>query len=222
MKKVRLTESDLHRIVKKVIEEQSLTDDMASLVHSKIKDAFAGVKKPKVLFVGDSQTADDESYAYQLLRSGKLHKDSQNKAVWGKKTDEIMKQLNSALNSGIKFDIINIMGGGNNAGDKDEGSQAKSDLQSMYNIAKKHGAIVVAISNPNKNWTKKDIKVKKTNNKIADFVNKKPSNTDIIINANEFKVNAYKKDRVHLNAIANTALKNHWVKKVLPVFYGQT
>lgn len=173
------------------------------------------IKKPTVLFVGDSQTANSWSYAHQLLKSGLIHKDSQNNAVGGSKTSNIMGQLSSALDSGIKFDIINIMGGGNHAGDKDDGTMAKSDLQSMYNTAKEHDAIVVAISNPNKNWTNKDITVKKTNNKIADFVNNKPPNTDIVINANNFKEGGYRPDRVHLNRAANTKLKNIWVNKVL-------
>ncbi|MHA2220101.1 MAG: SGNH/GDSL hydrolase family protein [Candidatus Hodarchaeales archaeon] len=233
-KVINLTESDLKKIVKKVLKEQyelyNLPEDLPPdrtgtggdfnpLKHLKKPNFQKGATdKKKVLFVGDSQSANGWSYANQLLKSGLIHKDSLNKAVGGKKTSDILIQLTEALKKGVKYDIINIMGGGNNAGDKDDGSKAKSDLQSMYGIAKNHGAIVVAISNPNKNWTNKELSVKKTNNKIAQFVNDNPPNTDIVIDANNpkiFKVSAYNKDRVHLNKVANTVLKNTWVNKVL-------
>ena len=233
-KVINLTESDLKKIVKKVLKEQyelyNLPEDLPSdrtgtggdfnpLKHLKKPNFQKGATdKKKVLFVGDSQSANGWSYANQLLKSGLIHKDSLNKAVGGKKTSDILNQLTEALKKGVKYDIINIMGGGNNAGDTDDGSKAKSDLQSMYGIAKNHGAIVVAISNPNKNWTNKEWSVKKTNNNIAQFVNNNPPNTDIVIDANNpkiFKVSAYNKDRVHLNKVANTVLKNTWVNKVL-------
>ena len=233
-KVINLTESDLKKIVKKVLKEQyelyNLPKDLPSdrtgtggdfnpLKHLKKPNFQKGATdKKKVLFVGDSQSANGWSYANQLLKSGLIHKDSLNKAVGGKKTSDILNQLTEALKKGVKYDIINIMGGGNNAGDTDGGSKAKSDLQSMYGIAKNHGAIVVAISNPNKNWTNKEWSVKKTNNKIAQFVNDNPPNTDIVIDANNpkiFKVSAYNKDRVHLNKVANTVLKRVWVNKVL-------
>lgn len=230
-KVIKLTESDLKKIVKRVLKEQlelsqdppsdrtGLGGDFNPLKHVKIPNFQKDRDdKKKVLFVGDSQSANGWSYANQLLKSGLIHKDSLNKAVGGKKTSDILNQLTGSLKKGVKYDIINIMGGGNNAGDTDDGSKAKSDLQSMYDVAKNHGAIVVAISNPNKNWTNKEWSVKKTNNKIAQFVNDNPPNTDIVIDANNpkiFKVSAYNKDRVHLNKVANTVLKNTWVNKVL-------
>ena len=233
-KVINLTESDLKKIVKKVLKEQyelyNLPKDLPSdrtgtggdfnpLKHLKKPNFQKGATdKKKVLFVGDSQSANGWSYANQLLKSGLIHKDSLNKAVGGKKTSDILNQLTEALKKGVKYDIINIMGGGNNAGDTDGGSKAKSDLQSMYGIAKNHGATVVAISNPNKNWTSKELSVKETNNNIAQFVNNNPPNTDIVIDANNpkiFKVSAYNKDRVHLNKVANTVLKRVWVNKVL-------
>jgi hypothetical protein len=230
-KVINLTESDLKKIVKKVLKEQyelyNLPKDLPSdrLGNGGSFQPLKHLKKPKgvtdkkkVLFVGDSQSANEWSYANQLLKSGLIHKDSLNKAVGGSTTSDILNQLNGALKKGVKYDIINIMGGGNNAGDQDDGSKAKSDLQSMYGIAKNHGAIVVAISNPNKNWTNKEWSVKKTNNKIAQFVNDNPPNTDIVIDANNpdiFKVKEYEKDRVHLNNFTNTLLKRVWINKVL-------
>ena len=233
-KVINLTESDLKKIVKKVLKEQyelyNLPEDLPSdrtgtggdfnpLKHLKKPNFQKGATdKKKVLFVGDSQTDASYSYANQLLKSGLIHKDSLNIAQWGENTAAILGRLEKALKKGVKYDIINIMGGGNNAGDTDDGSKAKSDLQSMYGIAKNHGAIVVAISNPNKNWTNKEWSVKKTNNKIAQFVNDNPPNTDIVIDANNpkiFKVSSYIRDRVHLNQAANTKLKNIWVNKVL-------
>ena len=217
-KVINLTESDLKKIVKKVLKEQyelyNLPEDLPSdrtgtggdfnpLKHLKKPNFQKGATdKKKVLFVGDSQSANGWSYANQLLKSGLIHKDSLNKAVGGKKTSDILNQLTEALKKGVKYDI-------------------KSYLQSMYGIAKNYGATVVAISNPNKKFAKKPKKTeeeKETNNNIAQFVNNNPPNTDIVIDANNpkiFIVSAYNKDRVHLNKVANTVLKRVWVNKVL-------
>ena len=224
-----LIESDSQRIVKNILKEQgSLPRETPSDRTGRggdfqplkyIEDVkFRDDKPKKVLFVGDSQTANSWSYANQLIKSGLLDPKSVNKAIGGKGTGEFMKQLDGAINSlgtDEKFDIINIMGGGNNSGYQGGGEEAKKNLQLLYNKAKKYGATVVAISNPNKDWTNKDITVKKRNNSISKFVNNNPPNTDIVINASKFKVNAYEKDRIHLNSRANSILKTYWVNNVL-------
>ena len=106
------------------------------------------VNKPKVLFVGDSQTKFSNSYANQLKSSNLIDNSSKVVAQNGASTDIIKTFLNNALSSG-KYDIVSIMGGGND-GWRTSASKPISNLQSMYNLAKKSGALVIGISNPTK------------------------------------------------------------------------
>ena len=227
-KVINLTESDLKRIVKKVLKEQlelprgsyPLPSDRTgpSGDFQPLKHLKGSTNKKKVLFVGDSQTNQDHSYANQLIDSGLLHKDSINASVWGEPTSKIINQLETSLKTHDKFNIISIMGGGNDGRRKSGDTTAQDNLKKMYNMAKSRGggATVVAISNPTKIFVNNYKKVYPANDEIANWVNNQPI-SDITIDGNKISQDKdmFNSDKIHLNSLANTKIKNEFIKKVL-------
>lgn len=121
--------------------------------------------KPKgpvksILFIGDSNTAADFSYADQLhtskpnLRIKKL-------ALNGAKTDWMLSQLKNELAS-TTYDAVAILGGSNDIYATGSITATKINLDAMYRLAKSKGAVVLAITPPNK-----DFYVNKTEQKQA-------------------------------------------------------
>lgn len=109
-------------------------------------------KKPvaSILFIGDSNTAADFSYADQLrvlrpsLRIKKI-------ALNGAKTDWMYSQVQNELATNT-YDVVSILGGSNDIYATDSISAAKPNLDAMYNLIKSKGSRVLAITPPNKNF----------------------------------------------------------------------
>ena len=170
---------------------------------------------PNVLFVGDSQTVymGNIGYADLVLRNENFtgKKRAKNgaplEAIAGFLEQEIAKD---------KYDIISIMGGGNSA---HKTKPPYHLYDQMYDMAKDHGAIVVAITNPTKkNLAQEKRKKYPSNEKLADYV-RKNSKPDIIIDANKlfvapkhFPDNGIKNP--HINRAAQKSLYEVWIKKV--------
>lgn len=163
----------------------------------------------RFLFVGDSQTYyPGVSFADLILKDNPGLKSAQNGAPLSKIKEFLQTELEK--NS---YSVITIMGGGNNSHSPNPPYNLYDE---MYDLAKKTGATVVAITNPTKS-NLPDTKRSKypSNEKLAKYVrnNKKP---DIIIDANSLfsDVTNFNADKVHLNKNAHIKLKNQWVKKV--------
>jgi len=132
-----------------------------------------------VLFIGDSNTAADFSYADQLKqRYPKLtiKKIAEN----GAKTDWMFNQLNTELQNN-KYDVVSILGGSNDIYGAGRNDIAKRSLDAMYNLAHARGSKVLAVTPPNKNFY-----VNKTDQKqalLADLVGwiKNNKNTDYVV-----------------------------------------
>ena len=183
---------------------------------SKNPDNNRSSEKIKVLFVGDSQTAASYSYANKLIQSGRV----QGKVIAqvGANTSIIKDMLAKELQSGNKYDVISIMGGGNDAW-RAEPSVPISNLSAMYQIAKNSGAKVVAISNPSKK-NKKD-KIYPSNDSIAAWVErggpadgniadvKLPINSTLSLESN------FSPDKIHLNGSAHNRIALEFENKVL-------
>jgi hypothetical protein len=132
-----------------------------------------------VLFIGDSNTAADFSYADQSKqRYPKLtiKKIAEN----GAKTDWMFNQLNTELQNN-KYDVVSILGGSNDIYGAGRNDIAKRSLDAMYNLAHARGSKVLAVTPPNKNFY-----VNKTDQKqalLADLVGwiKNNKNTDYVV-----------------------------------------
>lgn len=98
----------------------------------------------KILFIGDSYTAGSNSYADQLK---KLMPNIEIKKIAkvGEKTDWMLaNSLNEIANN--KYDAVFILGGINDVYALSNISSTESNLQSIYDAAKKSGAKVIGIT----------------------------------------------------------------------------
>lgn len=103
-----------------------------------------------ILFIGDSNTVANFSYADQLQ---KLRPDIQIKKIAqnGATTDWMLQQLQNELRIN-KYDAVAILGGSNDIYGKGEIETAKSNLNQMYLLAKENGSKVIAVTPPNKDY----------------------------------------------------------------------
>lgn len=115
----------------------------APAVKKAVKGPLADCNK-SFLFVGDSLTAYTQSYADQL-RSVCPQFNYKKAAKSGEKTDWMLTQLTAALASS-KPDVVVIWGGVNDIYARNSIVAAKQNLQAMYDLAKRSGAKVVALT----------------------------------------------------------------------------
>ncbi len=107
-------------------------------------------KIKSILFIGDSNTVANYSYADQLkkmypnLKIKKIAKVSQ-------KTDWMKNQLANELNSN-SYDLVSILGGSNDIYALGKNDAAKKNLNEMYDLVHSKGAKVLAITPPNKDF----------------------------------------------------------------------
>lgn len=173
-------------------------------------------KKLRVLFVGDSQTAAKFSYAYNILRSGVVT--GAISAKNGASTAWILQKVKA--NADKNYDVITIMGGGNDGAAKSADAAIKN-LSDAYQIAKQSGAQVVAISNPTKKYVVQGDKYFKSsgypsNDAIAKWINTQRI-SDVTIDTNSLGQRSFGKDHVHLNPDAQNYIAKEWKRKVLNI-----
>jgi hypothetical protein len=109
-------------------------------------------KKPvkSILFIGDSNTAANFSYADKLkqMYPGLVIKKI---AMNGAKTDWMLQQLKVELNLN-KYDAVAILGGSNDIYALANIKNAILNLDAMYKLAKSKGSRVLAVTPPNKDY----------------------------------------------------------------------
>lgn len=121
---------------------------------NKVKNAVAdahGVRS--ILFVGDSNTAANFSYADKLKKQFpylRVKKIAQN----GAKTDWMLSQLKEELAKN-KYDVVVVLSGSNDIYATNSIDSAKKNMASMYKVAHDNGSKVLAVAPPNKNWYEK-------------------------------------------------------------------
>lgn len=129
---------------------------------------YKSTKKIKsILFIGDSNTVFDFSYADQLKKlypSIRIKKIAKNGAT----TDWMLEQLKNELNT-TKYDAVSILGGSNDIYNGVDLNITKYNLDAMYSLAKSKGMKVIAITPPNKNFFKNRTEQKQ--NSLIDLVN---------------------------------------------------
>ena len=164
-------------------------------------------KKLNVLFVGDSQTAGNMSYAYKLLNSNLVH------GKVAAKVGASMKKIASMFQSSFtpnKYDIVCLMGGNNDAGNNNIDTDSFS---SIIQLAKKGGSKVILITCPTMEYINKKMYPNDypSSAKIPAWQNTLANEYDIpVIDAYEtFDDSRYfSEDGLHLNGLAHKLLAN--------------
>lgn len=137
-------------------------------------------KIKSILFIGDSNTVANFSYADELQQidpSLTIKKVAQN----GANTDWMLQHLRDELASN-KYDAVSILGGSNDIYSKGEIDSAKSNLNKMYLLAQSKGMKVIAVTPPNKNWyVNKTESKQQLLNELVNWISKNPL-TDYFIN----------------------------------------
>jgi hypothetical protein len=193
--------------------------------------------KPKlsVLFVGDGEVTAPYSFARQItktldvkskivgfknassLQIYKLVKsmlpEQKNIPASDDDTDNPWFSPNFAKKSTPKYDIITIMAGGSDGAPGKE-RRAIRDLDLAFQIAKKSGAKLIAISNPTKSYLETDDALYKdhgypSNDAIGVWVNNQTI-SDAVIDVNSMSKNNFARDHVQLSVNAHREIANEW------------
>ncbi len=173
-------------------------------------------KVKSILFIGDSNTAANYSYADQLK---KLYPNLKIKKVAkvGEKTDWMKNQLINELN-GNHYDMVAVLGGSNDIYALGKDDSAKKNLDEMYNLIHSKGSKVLAITPPNK-----DFYTKKTDQKqkaLFDLVDWMKGNKKIDYLVDFHEITADKKyfsandGYLHANSSAHKILTDDIKQKV--------
>jgi GH24 family phage-related lysozyme (muramidase)/lysophospholipase L1-like esterase len=173
--------------------------------------------KIRVLFVGDSQTAADWSYARLLLRTKQIT--GKIVARNGASTSAVLKMLQDNMSE--KYDVVSIMAGGNDGAAKTPFNAIKN-FDAMFKLVQNAGAKLVVVTNPTKNFVKPDdVYYRKggypSNDKISDWLQTQTS-ADVVIDTGDFDEMDFVKDRVHLDADAHKRIASQWMRQVLGLF----
>lgn len=165
-------------------------------------------KQVKILFMGDSQTAGN-SYASRFKNHENF--DVTIDAVSGRNTTKMRQAL---LEKDLKnFDVVVILGGGNDAWRKTH-DKAASNLKQMYSFVKSNNpnAKLVAITNPTKQHHPNPEKYP-SNDAIADSI--KASNVpDAVIDANSLDDSHFRRDMIHLNDAGHSWLYQQLIDEI--------
>jgi hypothetical protein len=173
-------------------------------------------KIKSILFIGDSNTAANYSYADQLK------KDFPNLTIKkiakvGEKTDWMKSELEKELKNN-KYDVVAILGGSNDIYAGRKLDSAKNDLDYMYNLIHSKGSKVLAITPPNKDYYIKRTEVKQK--QLFDLVDWMKSNKNIDYLVDFHKITADKKyfssrdGYLHANSLAHSILKQQSINQL--------
>lgn len=174
------------------------------------------VNVQSILFIGDSNTAANFSYADQLKQRFPRLKVKKVAEV-GEKTDWMLRQLNEELKNN-KYDVVAILGGSNDIYALANTTGTKANLDAMYKLAHSRGAKVLAVTPPNKDYyvNKTDQKQALLSNLVAWMYGNR--NIDFLIDFH--KITADKSffnssdGYLHANANAHSILASQTAKKL--------
>ena len=208
-------------------KEISERTDYANLVLSKMDGSVPiqdqgqplASKKPKVLFLGDSETLFSYSYANDLIKNGDVT--GKIVAQAGANTNILINMLRDEFLKGEQYDAVSILAGGNDSW-RDQPADAINNLRSMYKMIKDAGMKVVAISNPTRKFAEKSITGKKkypSNDEIAKWIEAGGDGLiDEIIPINSKtseNASAFSNDKIYLNQTGHDMITSLWKESVL-------
>lgn len=173
-------------------------------------------KIKSILFIGDSNTAANYSYADQLK------KDFPNLTIKkiakvGEKTDWMKSELEKELKNN-KYDVVAILGGSNDIYAGRKLDLTKNDLDYMYNLIHSKGSKVLGVTPPNKDYYIN--KTEANQKQLFDLVNWMKSNKNIDYLIDFHKITADKKyfssgdGYLHANSSAHNILKKQAIDKL--------
>jgi lysophospholipase L1-like esterase/GH24 family phage-related lysozyme (muramidase) len=171
-------------------------------------------KKIRVLFLGDSQTAANWSYARLLLQTKQIVGNIV--ARNGASTAAVLKMLQDNISN--KYDVVSIMAGGNDGASKSPNNAIKN-FEAMFKLVRTTGAKLVVITNPTKDFVNTNDKYYRksgypANDKISDWLQLNTS-ADVVIDTGDFSELDFTKDHVHLDSDAHKKIASQWKRQVL-------
>ena len=187
------------------------------LAYKKYKDNKKAVGcNASFLFIGDSTMAYSNSFGKKLLKHCPDAK-IEIRAKSGQKTDWMVPQLEEALASGKKYDVITILGGSNDIFARLKTDKTKLNLQNMYNMAQQHGAQVVAVTPPNKKfYPRTRDQHRELIRNLWSWIKGNPS-VDHFIDLENLvaKENLFASDKQHINDKGHEIVKDEFIKQVV-------
>jgi lysophospholipase L1-like esterase len=105
--------------------------------------------KDKILFLGNSQTANKNSYVERLQKHC-TNTDFTKIAKVGAKSDWILQQFKDEIKKGNKYDWVSVMIGGNDIFARKSIDKTKNNLAELFELAKKNKIKVLVMSSPTK------------------------------------------------------------------------
>lgn len=165
-------------------------------------------KSKNILFLGDSLTAFQNSYADQL-KSMKPELNIKKVAEVGKQTSWMLSKLPNEQG----YDTLVVWGGVNDIYARNNVSVAKQSLSTIFSIAKQNGAKVIAITvPPTGSYPLATSKTKQLTEDLNEWIIANAPQVIIVgdlIGANGVTQPAYlQQDKLHLNAAGHAAIAN--------------
>lgn len=152
-----------------------------------------------VLFLGNSQTANNNSYVEKL---SKYCNNSFTKiAKAGAKSDWILEKYKEQIGKGNKYDWISVMIGGNDIFARKSIDKTKSNLTQLFQLAKQNKSKILVISSPSKlNYYKTDPQHLALANELEKWLKRNKLITKYISISKETENPSYMaSDNLHLN-----------------------
>jgi lysophospholipase L1-like esterase/peptidoglycan hydrolase-like protein with peptidoglycan-binding domain len=170
-----------------------------------------------VLFIGDSQLASPDSFGKDLIRD-KVVK-GRVVAKVGASTSLMYKFLRDSYDP--KYNVVVIMGGGNDSKNPNANTAIRN-LTSMYQLAQSGGSVVIAVTNPTKDFTPNPNEYP-SNEEIAKWV-RLQNISNFTIDANDITHNKgyFSKDLVHLNNAGHEAIYDAILPVLQEIAKGET
>ena len=157
----------------------------------------------KVLFLGDSQSVPDESYADLVARN--MNWEYVKHAKVGAKTDWIWQKYRDDLGN---YDAIVVMIGGNDVWATGSSQQAISNLKQIKSLARQKNHSIILISPPSKDFYSQDENKLLEYRKIGDWMR---SNADLFVDGTLVTDSAdfFQSDYLHLNEVGQRRIAYH-------------
>jgi lysophospholipase L1-like esterase/peptidoglycan hydrolase-like protein with peptidoglycan-binding domain len=170
-----------------------------------------------VLFIGDSQLASPDSFGRDLIRDKVV--EGRVVAKPGASTAEMYRFLRDSYDP--KYDVVVIMGGGNDSRNASP-DRAIQNLSAMYKLAQNGGSVVIAVSNPTKDFTSNPASYP-SNELIAKWVSSQQI-SNFKIDGNKITHNKvyFLQDKVHLNNSGHEAIYDTIIPILKSIANGET
>lgn len=193
-------------------------------VRAKSRKPFSKIdsNSGNLLFIGDSLTAYENSFIDQLQKQYP-NINIKKIALGSQQTSWMLPQLKQELERGNKYDAITIWGGINDIYVADSIDGAKSNLKQMYDMVKRSGASVIALTIvPNATHNLSTRQRTQLTNDLNSWI-KANKEIDVIVDVNNLvndgmdgtKREFLQSDNLHLTDSAHTLIKDDFAKKVI-------